>query len=653
MEKKPFPELGLAPDILQAVTALGFELPSPIQAQAIPPALEGRDVVGQSQTGSGKTMAFAIPAVQLVSPSDRGVRVLIMCPTRELAMQVCESVHKLCIHKPGVKALPIYGGATFDRQIRGLRDGAQIVVGTPGRILDFVEKRILDLSGLKMLVFDEADEMLDMGFRDDIDLLMKSVPPTRQTLFFSATIDGPIRRLVESYTNNPAIITVEHKAMTVPTIEQRYYEVQFRSKVEVLCRILDMENPRLAIVFANTKKAVDDATDALVGRGYAADRLHGDLNQVMRDRVMKNFRAGNVEVLLATDVAARGLDVDDIDLVVNLDLPYDEEDYVHRIGRTGRAGRSGKAVNLVSGREIFLLQRIQRYAKVKVDRHKIPSREDVEGKRVDVYSEKLKTTLEEAKFTKREDTIQQLLDAGHETTDIISALMHLWINESGRESEEIPEDRARPERRRDDQQLRGPREERAPREFGNDQQQQGGGDFARPPRPAQQGPIDGITRMFINVGNMDEVRPGDIAGLIYSTAQIPPGTLGKIEILDKCSFVGVPSEFAQQVETTVTGTQMRGRELRMNVAERQEFGAPRGDFQRRPFQGGGGGGGFRPRPFGGGGGQGGYGGGGGGGFKKKFGSGGGGNYGGGQTGGGYGGGKRAPRGGEGFEGWQD
>jgi ATP-dependent RNA helicase DeaD len=342
--------------------------------------------------------------------------------------------------------------------------------------------------------------------------------------------------------------------------------------------------------------------------------------------------------------------VDDIDLVVNLDLPYDEEDYVHRIGRTGRAGRSGKAVNLVSGREIFLLQRIQRYAKVKIDRHKIPSRDDVEGKRVDVYSEKLKTTLEEAKFTKREDTIQQLLDAGHETTDIISALMHLWINESGRESEEIPEDRARPERRRDDQQLRGPREERAPREFGNEQQQ-GGGDFARPPRPAQQGPVDGITRMFINVGNMDEVRPGDIAGLIYSTAQIPPGTLGKIEILDKCSFVGVPSEFAQQVETTVTGTQMRGRELRMNVAERQEFGAPRGDFQRRPFQGGGGG--FRPRPFGGGGGQGGYGGGGGGGFKKKFGGGGGGNYGGGQTGGGYGGGNRAPRGGDGFEGWQD
>jgi ATP-dependent RNA helicase DeaD len=659
MEKKPFPELGLAPDILQAVTALGFEQPSPIQAQAIPPALEGRDVVGQSQTGSGKTMAFAIPAVQMLDARERGVRVLIMCPTRELAMQVCESVHKLCMHKPGVKALPIYGGATYDRQIRGLRDGAQIVVGTPGRILDFVEKKILDLSELKMLVFDEADEMLDMGFRDDIDLLMKSVPETRQTLFFSATIDGPIRRLVESYTRNPAIITVEHKAMTVPTVEQRFYEVHFRSKVEVLCRLLDLENPRLAIVFANTKKAVDDATDALIGRGYAADRLHGDLNQIMRDRVMKNFRAGNVEVLIATDVAARGLDVDDIDLVVNLDLPYDEEDYVHRIGRTGRAGRSGKAVNLVSGREIFLLQRIQRYAKVKIERHNVPSREEVEGKRVDAQFEKLKATLDEGKYTKHEDTVQRLLDAGHSSTDIASALLHLLMSESGRESEEIMEDRPKFERR--------PREERPQRDFQQrtdyqerppqrnfDNQGQGAAPYEERPRPPrfQGGQAEpGITRMFINLGAMDDAQPRDIAGLIYSTAQIPPGSLGKIEILEKCSFVGVPTEFAQQVETTVTGSTMRGRELRMNVAERQEFGDSRGGGFRRPPQGGGGGygGGFR-KPYGGGGGyggnQGGGGGGGGGyggGFKKPYGGG----------GGGFGGPPRPPREPRKFEGWED
>ncbi len=314
--KKLFTDLGLSPEILKAVEALGFEQPSPIQAEAIPPALEGRDVVGQSQTGSGKTMAFAIPAVQKIDARDREVRALIMCPTRELAIQVCEEVAKLTAHKRGIKAVPIYGGATYHRQIRGLQEGAQIVVGTPGRILDFVDKGLLRLEGLQTLVFDEADEMLDMGFRDDIERLVSLVPKERQTLFFSATIDGPIRRFVESFTRNPAIVTVKHKAMTVSTVEQRYYEVLGRSKLEVLCRILDLENPKLAIVFGNTKRAVDDVTDALLARGYAVDRLHGDLNQMARDRVMKNFRAGNIEVLAATDVAARGLDVDDVDLVV-------------------------------------------------------------------------------------------------------------------------------------------------------------------------------------------------------------------------------------------------------------------------------------------------------------------------------------------------
>ncbi|CAN5895183.1 DEAD/DEAH box helicase [soil metagenome] len=616
MDKKPFPELGLAPEILKAVTELGFELPSPIQAQAIPPALEGRDVVGQSQTGSGKTMAFAIPAVQLVEPNERGVRVLIMCPTRELAMQVCDEVHKLTAHKHGVKAIPIYGGATYDRQIRGLRDGAQIVVGTPGRILDFVEKGMLKLDGLKMLVFDEADEMLDMGFRDEIDKLMTSVPQSRQTLFFSATLAGPIRHLVDSYTRNAALITVEHKALTVPTIEQRYYEVNSRSKMEVLCRILDMENPRLAIVFANTKRAVDDITDFLNARSYSVDRLHGDLNQVMRDRVMKNFRSGNVEVLAATDVAARGLDVDELDLVVNFDLPYDEEDYVHRIGRTGRAGRKGMAASLVGGRDIFLLQRIQRYAKVKIDRHKVPSREDVEGKRVDAHLEKLKALLEAGNFTNHEATIQRLLDAGSTSTDICSALMHLWISDEGRESQEILEDRPRPERR-PAQDNRAPRQDYAP--------PQGGEEGGAPREPRPQGPRDAqgaFTRLFINIGAMDEVEPREIAGALYRTANLPQGALGKIEIYDKCSYVGVPPEYVQQVMSGIEGSTLRGRNLRMDIAEQQEFREQR-SFDRRPSfgdrDGGGDGGGGRP-PFRGGG------------FKKKF---GGGSYGGGGGGGGF------------------
>ncbi len=596
MEKKPFSELGLSPEILKAVEAMGFDQPSPIQAQSIPPALEGRDVVGQSQTGSGKTMAFAMPAVQMVDPKSRGVSVLVMCPTRELAMQVCEAVHKLTQHKPGIKAVPIYGGATFDRQIRGLRDGAQIVVGTPGRILDFIERGVLRLDKLKMLVFDEADEMLDMGFREDIEKLMEAVPPERQTLFFSATIDRPIRSLIEQYTKDPAIITIEHKALTVPTVEQRFYDCHFRSKVEVLCRLLDTENPKLAIVFANTKRAVDDVADALVARGYAADRLHGDLSQAMRDRVMKNFRSSAVEVLVATDVAARGLDVDDIDLVVNIDLPYDEEDYVHRIGRTGRAGREGKAISLVTGREVFLLQRIQRYAKVRIERHPIPTREDVDGRRIDKHLDKLNSMLDDGSFKNHETTLQRFMDAGHTSTDIASALLHLWLEESARESEEIMEDRPRQqrperpqraprERERDFSDDRGGDRDNREQSFGQGQgqaQEREGGEREFRPRPPQGGPQRAFTRMFLNLGAMDQVTPREISGAIYRTVNLPPGTLGKIEIFERCSYVGVPPEYVDQVMDQISNTNYHGRQLRMDVAEQQDFSQTRGGFRGPP-----------------------------------------------------------------------
>jgi ATP-dependent RNA helicase DeaD len=588
MDKKPFSELGLSPEILKAVEAMGFDQPSPIQAQAIPVALEGRDVVGQSQTGSGKTMAFAMPVVQMLDAKERGVAALVMCPTRELAMQVCEAVHKLTQHKPGIKAVPIYGGATFDRQIRGLRDGAQIVVGTPGRILDFIERGVLRLDKLKMLVFDEADEMLDMGFREDIERLMEAVPPERQTLFFSATIDRPIRSLIDQYTREPAIITIEHKALTVPTVEQRFYDCHFRSKLEVLCRLLDTENPKLAIVFANTKRTVDDIADALVARGYAADRLHGDLSQAMRDRVMKNFRGGAVEVLVATDVAARGLDVDDVDLVVNHDLPYDEEDYVHRIGRTGRAGREGKAVSLVTGREVFLLQRIQRYAKVRIERHPIPTREDVEGRRIDVHLDKLSSTLDDGSFQNHETTLQRFMDAGHTSTDIASALLHLWLEESARESEEIMEDRPRPQRPERPQRASREREEREyPDDRGGDAREQGYGqerDREREfrPRAPQGGPQRAFTRMFLNLGAMDQVTPREISGAIYRTVNLPPGTLGKIEIFERCSYVGVPPEYVDQVMDQISNTNYHGRQLRMDVAEQQDFSQTRGGFRGPP-----------------------------------------------------------------------
>jgi ATP-dependent RNA helicase DeaD len=580
MQKKMFPDLGIDAEILKAIEKLGFEQPSPIQAEAIPVALSGRDVVGQSQTGSGKTMAFAVPGLQVVDPADKSVQMLVMCPTRELAMQVCAEIHKLLPGRRGVCATPIYGGAAYDHQIRALNKGSHIVVGTPGRILDFVRRGTLKLGGLKMLVFDEADEMLDMGFRDEIEELTKQLPESRQTIFFSATMSKPIRNLIDRATKDAATITIEHKTLTVPTIEQRYYEVYGRSKIEVLCRVLDTESCRKAIVFANTKRAVDDISDALVARGYTSDRLHGDLTQTMRDRVMKKFRTGGIEILSATDVAARGLDVEDIDLIFNYDLPYDEEDYVHRIGRTGRAGREGKAISLVIGREIFLLERIQRYIKTNIKRTRIPSLEDLTNTRVEIVFEKIRATLESGEFAPHDHTVEKLLDAGFISTNIASALIHLLLKESERETEEIAEDRKQHQGRREPRGDRGRPDDRGGRDTrgrGDDR----GGDG--PPRPRRQSASrDGVrrTRMFINVGHVDEVSPGQIAGAIYNSANLPEGSLGAIEIFDRSSYVEIPDDLVEQTLSGIQGAKLRGRNLRMDLADNPERQSPPRDDRR-------------------------------------------------------------------------
>ncbi|MFT6618377.1 MAG: ATP-dependent RNA helicase DeaD [Limisphaerales bacterium] len=561
MQKLLFPDLGIDAELLKAIEKLGFEQPSPIQAEAIPVALAGRDLVGQSQTGSGKTMAFGIPALQLVDPTDRAVQVLVMCPTRELAMQVCTEIHKFMPARSAISATPIYGGAGYDHQIRALKKGSQIVVGTPGRILDFARRGTLKLGELKMLVFDEADEMLDMGFRDEIEELTAQLPAERQTIFFSATMSKPIRHLIAKQTKDPATITIEHKALTVPTVEQRYYEVHGRSKIEVVCRVLDTESARKAIVFANTKRAVDDITDALVARGYTSDRLHGDLSQTMRDRVMKNFRSGNIEILAATDVAARGLDVDDVDIIFNYDLPYDEEDYVHRIGRTGRAGREGKAVSLLTGREIYMLERIQRYIKTKIQRHQIPTLEDIANTRVEGLFGKIRETLESGEFAPHDQTVQKLLDAGFSSTNISSSLIHLLLKESAREAEEIAEDRPQPERR--------PRAERQDRGAPRERRSSAGGSSRPPGRGQGREARDGVrrTRMFINVGHVDEVAPGQIAGAIYNSAGLPEGSIGAIEIFERSSFVEIPVELVEKAISGIQGAKLRGRSLRMDVAD--------------------------------------------------------------------------------------
>ncbi len=555
MDTPPFSELGLPDHLLAAIEILGYERPSPIQAMSIPPALLGKDILGLSATGSGKTAAFTLPALSKIDVKQGYPQVLILCPTRELAVQVCEEVHRLGAKMTGLNATPVYGGAPMDRQLRALRSGAQLVVGTPGRLLDHLRRGSFDASRIKMAILDEADRMLDMGFKDEMDELLAALPAERQTLFFSATMNPGVSRLIQKFGNSPEVIQIEQKARTVSTVEQSYFEVRQRSKVEVLSRILDMNPPRLGIVFCNTKRSVDECTEDLVNRGYAADRLHGDITQQMRERVLKRFREGAVEILVATDVAARGLDIEEIDIVFNYDLPTDPEDYVHRIGRTGRAGRSGRAVSFVYGREIYRMQSIERYTRSVVKREKIPSVEQVEGRRADIIFDDLKERLESGKFDAYQENVDRLLEQGHTPTDIAGALITMIREASGREGSFIDEDReperpARRENNRDagpprERQDRGPRPERAPR--GND------------------GSEAGMTRLFLSLGKTHGVMAKEIVGMMYREAGLPDGCLGRITLFPKHSLVDVPEQFVSQVIDRTKTARLRGRPFRMDV----------------------------------------------------------------------------------------
>lgn len=567
MDTPPFSELGLPDDLLAAIEILGYERPSPIQALSIPPALAGKDILGLSATGSGKTAAFALPALANVDVTQRFPQVLILCPTRELAVQVCEEVHRLGARKKGLQATPVYGGAPMDRQLRALRDGAQVVVGTPGRLLDHLKRGSFDASRIRMAILDEADRMLDMGFKEEMDEILAALPDQRQILFFSATMNRGVSTFIKKFGNNPEIIEIEQKAMTVSTVEQAYYEVRQRSKVEVLSRILDMNPPRLGIIFCNTKRSVDECTEDLVNRGYAADRLHGDITQQMRERVLKRFRDGAVELLVATDVAARGLDIDEIDIVFNYDLPTDPEDYVHRIGRTGRAGRSGRAVSFVFGKEIYRLQAIERYTRQVIKREKIPSVEQVEGRRADMIFETLKERLETGGFDSYQENIDRLLEQGHTPTDIAGALITMLRESSGREGEAIQEDREPESSRKDFKKDRG---EPRPRPEGRD--------YAPREKTYERGgirdagPIEGgMTRLFISLGKGAGIMPKDIVGMMYREAGLPDGSLGRITLFPKHCLIDVPEGLADQAIQKTRNAKLRGKAFRM-------------DFDRGPNQ---------------------------------------------------------------------
>jgi ATP-dependent RNA helicase DeaD len=558
MQKKLFAELGLAPEVLKATERMGFEEASPIQSAAIPVLLKGADVVGQSQTGSGKTAAFGIPAIQAVDPGLRAPQVLILCPTRELAVQVAEEIAKLAFFKRGVRELPIYGGQSYERQFRGLQAGAQIIIGTPGRVMDHLERKSLRLDEIKMVILDEADRMLDMGFVDDIRTILRQAPEKRQTVFFSATIPRPIQNLIQTFTREPVNVRVEAEAMTVPAIDQVYYEVDRRSKLEVLCRLIDLEDVKLAIIFCATKMMVDELTEHLIARGYGADKLHGDMTQAMRERVMGRFRKRKVEFLVATDVAARGLDVDDIEIVFNYDLPHDGEDYVHRIGRTGRAGKGGKAVTFVAGREIYRLENIQRFTRSRIRRERIPSAEEVEGKRATAFAEALRETLAKGEYKRHDELLDRLLEQNYSPTDIASALIHLLGEDKSREAETIPEDR-RSHRAHPDPSAK------ARRERSRDEDE-------RPTRSRSReeaGPVSheaGMVRLAFNVGRAHSVSPGDFVGVITGVTAIPKGEIGAIHLQDTKTFVDVAEPRVALVLKKLNGIKFKGRKLLVRVA---------------------------------------------------------------------------------------
>jgi ATP-dependent RNA helicase DeaD len=422
-----FHELGISRPIQRAITDMGFEEASPIQEKAIPIALSGKDIIGQAQTGTGKTAAFGIPILEKIDTGKDNIQAIAIAPTRELAIQVSEEINRLAKYT-GIHSLPIYGGQSIDRQIKALKKHPHIITGTPGRLLDHIKRKTLRLERVSMVVLDEADEMLDMGFLEDIERILKETPKEKQTLLFSATMPRPIQNLAEKFMIHPELIKIQAKEVTAPTVEQVYYEVNERQKFDVLSRLLDVENPELAIIFGRTKRRVDELNDALNKRGYMADGLHGDLNQRQRDVVMNKFRQGNIDILVATDVAARGIDVSGVTHVYNFDIPQDPESYVHRIGRTGRAGKTGVAVTFITPREMGQLRSIEKALKGKIHRKLIPTVEEAMESKQRMALEKMIGLVEEGDYSQFKQTASELLDQ-YDSITLVSVALKLLIKE--------------------------------------------------------------------------------------------------------------------------------------------------------------------------------------------------------------------------------
>jgi ATP-dependent RNA helicase DeaD len=519
-----FSQLGLSTPILAAIKDLGYEAPTPIQAKTIPPLLAGRDLIGQAQTGTGKTAAFAMPILQGLDLGRAEVQALVLTPTRELCVQVAEAIHTYSRHMGPVRVLPVYGGQSLQPQLRHLRAGAHVVVGTPGRIMDHLRRGTLSLAALKTVVLDEADEMLRMGFIDDVEWILTQVPAARQTALFSATMPREIRRVAERHLKDPVVVEIERKTLTVPTVEQRYVLVSERQKLEVLGQILESEPIAAVLVFVRTKLAAADLAERLQARGYSAEAMHGDMSQAQRESVIRRLRGGQVEIVVATDVAARGLDIGRISHVVNYDIASDPETYLHRIGRTGRAGRAGHALLFVTPREQRMLREIERFTRQRIEAMKMPTPADAAARRAALFKERIRRTLKEEDLEPYLALVEEVAEeGGYEMAQVAAASARLA---------------------RGDKPL----------------------DIAVEPAAGGPPPEDGMVRLFIDAGRRTGVRPADIVGAIAGEAGVPGKEIGAIDVYDRFTFVEIPARYKDRVLEGMAHAEIRNRPVRITLA---------------------------------------------------------------------------------------
>lgn len=539
-----FNDLNLQPELVQAVTELGFTSPTPIQSGVIPLMLDGRDILGQAQTGTGKTAAFALPMIQTLQPGHKYIQGLVLVPTRELATQVAGAISDLGRHT-GVNVLAVYGGQPYGAQIGALRRGVDILVGTPGRLLDLIDRSVLDLGGIRTVVLDEADEMLSMGFIEDIETILSNTPEDHQTALFSATLPAPIRRLAEKYMQEPQQVTVQREQVTVDAIEQRYYLVSTHEKTAALTRLFEVEEITSALIFVRTRVETTTLAAELSSRGFPAEALSGDLIQEARERTLNRFRQGQVQVLVATDVAARGLDIDNISHVFNFQLPDDPEIYVHRIGRTGRAGKTGIAITFVSASERRRLGRVEAFTRKKIQMATLPTEEDIRVKREASLTGKLLIWLKRGRFTRERELAEQMVAEGYDPLDIAAAAIKVARGEEKQRPIHpvaiLTESHPQTEKR----------------------------GYERKPyqdRTGENSHENGMVRLKMKMGRQHGLSPNEIVGLIASRAEIPGHVIGKISIQDSRSYVDIPEEMVPQVLARTRDARIRRLPMELQVA---------------------------------------------------------------------------------------